>query len=233
MTEETLYYVRRQGRVEGPWPLEKLQSEVQVRKLARYHHVSLDGRSWFPAGNVQELFPRLQLAAQAASSDDGSPSEEPAWYYSENNAPVGPVPFSELVARLESGKMSPQDLVWREGMEDWKAACQVPELAEIASASRNAGADMTVQTRMVNLSPRPARSTGFIQLAAVITGMVALLSCIPLLGVLGAIPFGMGMWSLIKGRTDERVIAMLVVAFGALEVLWGIASAVGLVLYFL
>lgn len=50
------YYVRRRGRIDGPWSFEKLRSEVVLRKLGRHHEISTDGVQWRPAGSVEMLF---------------------------------------------------------------------------------------------------------------------------------------------------------------------------------
>ncbi len=52
------------------------------------------------------------------------------WYYAHGGAQKGPVPVSELQQLAASGDFDPAtDLVWREGMEDWKPAGTVDELA--------------------------------------------------------------------------------------------------------
>ena len=47
------------------------------------------------------------------------------YYIGENGSPVGPFSVSELIAR----GITPDTLVWQEGMIDWKKASNVPELA--------------------------------------------------------------------------------------------------------
>jgi hypothetical protein len=51
------------------------------------------------------------------------------WYYSKNGRQLGPVEESELRAKLASGEVAQTDLVWRDGMGDWRPAGGVPELA--------------------------------------------------------------------------------------------------------
>jgi hypothetical protein len=57
------------------------------------------------------------------------------WYYSKSGRQLGPVPESELSRLAASGEIDPAtDLVWREGMDDWKPASQaLPHLASPAS----------------------------------------------------------------------------------------------------
>jgi hypothetical protein len=51
------------------------------------------------------------------------------WYYSKNSTQLGPVSQDELRAKLASGEVSPADLVWRDGLPDWKPASEMAELA--------------------------------------------------------------------------------------------------------
>lgn len=52
---------------------------------------------------------------------------EMSWYYSKNGTQLGPVSVEELKAKGSSGEVLPTDLVWKEGMADWKAFAQIPE----------------------------------------------------------------------------------------------------------
>jgi hypothetical protein len=50
------------------------------------------------------------------------------WYYSKNATQLGPVTDEELRAKLASGEVTASDMVWKDGMPDWKPAASVPEL---------------------------------------------------------------------------------------------------------
>lgn len=50
------------------------------------------------------------------------------WLYSRDGTEHGPVSFSELVASAKTGKLLPTDLLWKEGMAEWKPAGSVPKL---------------------------------------------------------------------------------------------------------
>src|SRR5688572_29834560 len=66
------------------------------------------------------------------------PESGDAWYYSESGRQAGPVTAAALREMASSGRLGPQDLVWREGMGDWRPASAVPELAAslpVAAAS--------------------------------------------------------------------------------------------------
>jgi hypothetical protein len=50
------------------------------------------------------------------------------WYVARNDQRFGPLSFEELTVRASSGKLLPSDLVWSDGMTEWKAASQVQGL---------------------------------------------------------------------------------------------------------
>ncbi|MDB5322806.1 MAG: hypothetical protein JWN40_4437 [Phycisphaerales bacterium] len=52
----------------------------------------------------------------------------PIWYYVEGGQSIGPVSFDLLRQMVEQGRLSANDLVWREGAPDWQVACTVPGL---------------------------------------------------------------------------------------------------------
>ena len=50
-----------------------------------------------------------------------------SWYYARGGQQRGPVEFQKLVAAAKTGKLRQDDLVWTEGMAEWKPAAEVPE----------------------------------------------------------------------------------------------------------
>lgn len=53
---------------------------------------------------------------------------ESVWYYVVNGVQTGPVSWTELKEAAATGKLSPPDLVWKEGEADWVPARTVAEL---------------------------------------------------------------------------------------------------------
>jgi len=50
------------------------------------------------------------------------------WYYAQGDDEHGPITAGKLKSLADSGKLNPDDLVWREGMDDWKPAREVARL---------------------------------------------------------------------------------------------------------
>lgn len=57
------------------------------------------------------------------------------WYFAKNGVQMGPIGIEELKAKLASGEVSGSDMVWRDGMPDWRKAAEVPELAMVPVSS--------------------------------------------------------------------------------------------------
>lgn len=58
-------------------------------------------------------------------------ASETGWYAGVRNVPVGPLTRTELAAKIESGDITPDSLVWREGMDDWRPLRDVEELKDL------------------------------------------------------------------------------------------------------
>ena len=73
------------------------------------------------------------------------------WFYAHDGEQKGPVSQEELARLVTTRDFIPtQDLVWREGMTDWKKATEVPELNLTPSTSTNDS------TNTIETSPRSA-----------------------------------------------------------------------------
>lgn len=56
------------------------------------------------------------------------------WYYTRGGERQGPVERAELDSLARGGVLSPDDLVWSEGMADWKPAREIARLFEVPPA---------------------------------------------------------------------------------------------------
>jgi hypothetical protein len=50
------------------------------------------------------------------------------WYYAKDNEQLGPIAPSQLKILASSGQLSPDDLVWKEGMPEWQPAGKIKGL---------------------------------------------------------------------------------------------------------
>ncbi|MBM4041055.1 MAG: DUF4339 domain-containing protein, partial [Planctomycetes bacterium] len=50
------------------------------------------------------------------------------WYVGQGGQQRGPLSDADLKAMVARGEVAPTDLVWRDGMAEWKAVSAVPEL---------------------------------------------------------------------------------------------------------
>ncbi|WP_374627474.1 GYF domain-containing protein [Pandoraea sp.] len=61
------------------------------------------------------------------------------WWFEHGGNRAGPVTTAELRGRALAGDVTPQTLVWREGMIDWQRLADVPEIATLIDDLRLAG----------------------------------------------------------------------------------------------
>ena len=54
------------------------------------------------------------------------------WYYSKNGIQLGPISQEELEKKIRSLEIGPNDLLWKEGMGDWRPLSRVEELREVS-----------------------------------------------------------------------------------------------------
>ena len=74
----------------------------------------------------------VQNAAQAPQQPGAAPPPIPQatqWYAAVNGQQVGPLDDAALRQQVAAGAITAETLVWRQGMTNWTAANQVPEIA--------------------------------------------------------------------------------------------------------
>lgn len=175
-SDQTQYYVRRQGRVEGPWPVSKLRTEVSLKRLSRYHEVSPDGKNWQTASFLEELFRKSAqrkvvggAGIQAAPQPSSETHEYNAiWYCSLDGAQQGPMTESALSLLVSSGQMKLDDYVWREGFPDWIPLEEVSELSQLYSDDGvyDASTSLVGATQLLELPSAAPKKLRFIWIGA-------------------------------------------------------------------
>lgn len=81
------------------------------------------------------------------------------WYYAVGDNEQGPISSRELKQLADSGQLSPDDQVWREGMADWVAASTIPKLFSDAAAG-GAAPQQTGTAPAAGTGGMPAVDTG-------------------------------------------------------------------------
>jgi len=82
------------------------------------------------------------------------------WYFADGDVERGPITEAQLRALIGTGNLKPEDLVWKEGMEDWTAASEVSGLfdqAAPATPSATPGASAIADAKLK--SPKAAKAT--------------------------------------------------------------------------
>lgn len=151
---DTWYYIR-QGERSGPVGFSELKAKAREAALdPQLDMVWTDGMAeWQPAGGIEGLFeepapaepPEAPAPAIAEEPEVEEPEPEVAavgrdpkdiWYYTREGQRSGPVGFSDLRAKATEAALDPRlDMVWKQGMADWKPAGEIEGLFEKRAAS--------------------------------------------------------------------------------------------------
>lgn len=146
----TAWYIRNRGKVLGPFGWNELESMRDRGQLARFHEVSQDRKAWVSAASLTELFHGVEgrpadasantyaLGAQHPPAHDpqelptaawSGSAEAPSWFFSRAGSQEGPVTYLDLRRMASQGEIGPDTLVWKNGMDEWAACRQFPDLA--------------------------------------------------------------------------------------------------------
>src|SRR3954466_12935124 len=70
-------------------------------------------------------------AAPAAATPAAAPADAGGWHLVVEGDQVGPVPESDIKARIERGEINAETYVWKEGFADWLKLSAIPEFASL------------------------------------------------------------------------------------------------------
>ena len=156
---EQSLFIRIRGRIQGPFALPQLQELTKQGRLGRLHEVSEDGTSWVQASQFPAIFSRDAHDQKGVSESQsavpptahpveedapvaGSPAEPAAprathnvWFYSKDDREPNKADLSDLRFLIGKGHLSPDTLVWTDGMPNWVMAKHVPQLSVSSGAS--------------------------------------------------------------------------------------------------
>lgn len=141
------------------------------------------------------------------------------WYYGENGQQIGPLEESAIREAIRDGKVTPDMLVWREGMAIWQPLLQVPELA-------NPHAPPVYYSH-----PTGMLRTSGLAISSLVCGIVGLLTCLILAGIPAVICGHMALNQINQEPTQigGRGMAIAGLIMGYLQLLCCVAA---LVLFF-
>ncbi len=82
---------------------------------------------------------------------------ESIWYYARDDREHGPVTSAYLAELARAGQLQPDDLIWREGMEDWRPARVVRGLFASLAESKRASDSTILEGPFDSLDVAPPR----------------------------------------------------------------------------
>jgi len=126
------YFVRRRGRIMGPFDVTQLERMLRRGNVSRGDACSADRRNWTRLEDLEELFPKeivpvevdpvdpVPIEGGGTDPDDGDEPVTGEWYYHYQGNEQGPVSEDEIKRLIAEGMLSATDSGWKEGMSDWQ-----------------------------------------------------------------------------------------------------------------
>lgn len=233
------FFVRRRGKVDGPWKIDRLKSEVKLRKLSRVHEVSEDGSNWQRADKFDWLFPErvvplIHTTTETASIPELAPLEVRApdvvrstkWFLAIKGVESGPMSSQEVVQKIATGVACPNDMGWQEELQDWEMLGQLPEFSNCFEQKSPPRADeyqASIEPDDVDRAPQSSKlgeqTTSLLAIGSLIAGVLSL----PLIWVfflsvpMGFIALIMGMFAYSNiSQSEQKLNGKSIAIAGAL-----------------
>ncbi len=171
MSQE-LWYIRDRNKVTGPFTLEQLDALRRRGQLARFHEVSQDRKTWARASTLTALStpsPMVVLDHPAPTQTPASQPPSPPWYYSSDDSPVGPIPVSDFLDLVRRGTVTPDMLVWREGLSAWVPLRDIQIIPGTPNPSAPGAASTPGTSSPRATPPRRKNGTAIVVALAVVT----------------------------------------------------------------
>jgi len=99
------------------------------------------------------------------------------WFYGSEGQQFGPLEESTLKARVDSGELSSDILVWKEGMSEWLPLAKVPEFSGGQRTSSVYAAPNVDPTPTAGYQPSHEKPTSGLAIASLVCGIVGLVTC--------------------------------------------------------
>ena len=80
---------------------------------------------------------------------------DPIWYYARGESEQGPISSAQIKALAATGALRRDDLVWKEGMENWLPASDIDELFPNGSKKGKEPEKKPASSTKENGKPKP------------------------------------------------------------------------------
>ncbi len=125
---DAVWHVGKGGQQLGPFTAEDLRAKLASGEVAPSDLVWKEGMAqWTPLADVPELKPPQPALTLEAPAPE--PAADAGWYIGRGGQQLGPYSTGDLKAMAAQGGVTSSDLIWKEGMAEWKPIAAIPEFA--------------------------------------------------------------------------------------------------------
>jgi hypothetical protein len=136
------------------------------------------------------------------------------WYYARNDQQFGPVTAAELKQLADEGRIAPDDLLWRDGMEQWATAINLRGLFSDDEAAGATPSLLSPAAGPAAASHKPPRlAGGGVSLRAILRTTQLLLWSMCVLVVLAGTVLFTRAFLIAETATEEAAAAAVFAAF--------------------
>lgn len=123
---ENVYYINKGGKILGPFALQEVRDLGTKGQIISTDFVRKGYGPWIPATNIIGLIskPTEPLPVPLISSTILNEN----WFAQTDGETIGPFSTSALIDLIKTSKLLVSDLVWKQGMTEWKQVSQIPEV---------------------------------------------------------------------------------------------------------
>jgi hypothetical protein len=140
---EKNYYIDKAGKILGPFAIQQIREMASNGQLAPTDLIRKETGPWILSANVKGLI-RTSPAPSLMPPTNASQDSSDMWYAKNGDQTVGPFSHKAMTDLLKTFKITSTDLVWKEGMPEWKTVSQIPAFFLIIPSNAESGSS-TIQ----------------------------------------------------------------------------------------
>ena len=137
------YHIQVKGKQLGPFKPTEIKLLVEKGKIGPMDFIRTEGQTnWIQADKVKgldfsnrpinlietETSEEIIENTEKAQSNTNINSIADLWHYSKNGKQFGPIVYTELSHLASANQLLPNDMIWKEGMTNWKPAKEIKGL---------------------------------------------------------------------------------------------------------
>lgn len=124
---EKNYFLNKAGKILGPFDMQEIRALANDGQIVSTDSIRKANGPWVPVSNVKGLIAPAPTLPPFSANVSPVPMEE-NWYTRKGEQTFGPYSKKIITELIKSSEITASNLVWKEGMPEWKTVAQIPAL---------------------------------------------------------------------------------------------------------